>query len=73
MAEQRFNIDSLDSEQRLQLMEELWESLSSDPESIPLMEGQESELNRRLDEIDAGDTEGIPWEEVMNQVQARLG
>ena len=73
MSEHQIDIDSLDTEQRLRLIERLWDSLSAKPESIPLTEEQKAELDRRLDEIDAGDTEGIPWDEVMRRVQARLG
>ena len=72
MSEHQIDIDSLDTEQRLRLIERLWDSLSAKPESIPLTEEQKAELDRRLDEIDAGDTEGIPWDEVMKQVENSL-
>lgn len=35
-------------EQRLHLIDEIWESLSADPTSIPFTEGQREELGRRL-------------------------
>jgi len=69
----QIDIDSLDTEQRLRLIEQLWDSLSVKPEAVPMTEEQKAELDRRLDEIDAGNTEGIPWDEVMSRVQARLG
>ena len=73
MAENRIDIERLSTEERLRLIERLWDSLSEKPESVPLTKEQQAELDRRLDEIDAGDTEGIAWEEVMRRVQARLG
>ena len=73
MAQHQIDIESLNTEERLRLIERLWDSLSAKPESVPVTKEQQAELERRLDEIDAGDTEGIPWEEVMSRVQARLG
>lgn len=44
-------------EQRIQLVEDLWDSIAVDQESLPLTEDQRAELDRRLDsyEVD-GDT-----------------
>lgn len=50
----QIDIDSLDTEQRLRLIEQLWDSLSVKPEAVPMTEEQKAELDRRLDEIDAG-------------------
>ena len=69
MGETAFNIDDLSPEERLSLLERLWESLTAQPEAIPLTEAQRAELDRRLDEMDRGDVDGIPWEEVLRQVR----
>ncbi len=73
MTEPQIDIEKLDIEQRLRLIERLWDSLSSDPQALPLTAEQEAELDRRLDEMESGDTEGIPWEEVMKRIRAQLG
>ncbi|MDH3514347.1 MAG: addiction module protein [Gammaproteobacteria bacterium] len=72
MTEPQIDIEKLDIEQRLRLIERLWDSLSGDPQALPLTAEQEAELDRRLDEMESGDTEGIPWEEVMKRIRARL-
>jgi putative addiction module component (TIGR02574 family) len=65
------NISALSASERLRLIEELWESLCEDPSQVPVTDAQRAELERRLDEIDAGDVEGIPWEEVLRQIRER--
>ena len=61
----------LSVDERLQLLDELWDSLSEPPEAMPLTEAQRAELDRRLDEIDRDGFVGIPWDEVMQQIRSR--
>ena len=63
MSKPALNINSLSSEERLRLIEELWESLSESPEAIPLTDAQREELDRRLDDLERSGPEGIPWED----------
>jgi putative addiction module component (TIGR02574 family) len=72
MSRRAIDIDALDFEERLQLIEALWDSLSNDPSRVPLSPQQRQELDVRLDRIDAGDNTGIPWEEVLSRVQGRI-
>jgi len=65
------DIGSLSTEERLRLLDELWESLSAIPEVIPLTDAQRDELVRRLDELDRDGPVGIPWEEVLRQIRGR--
>ena len=65
------DIASLSTEERLRLMEELWESLRATPEGIPLTNAQREELDRRLDELDREGPTGIPWEEVFRNIRSR--
>ena len=65
------DIGSLSSEERLRLLEELWESLSATPEVIPLTKAQRKELDQRLDELDREGPVGIPWEEVLHRIRSR--
>ena len=62
MSKPALNIDSLSSEERLRLIEELWESLRESPEAIPLTDAQREELDRRLDDLERSGPEGIPWD-----------
>ena len=71
MAEARIDLDRLTRDQRLTLLERVWDSLSRESSELPLSDDQAAELDRRLDAIDAGDTSGVPWEEVLQQVRNR--
>jgi len=63
-------IANLSPEERLRLLEQLWESLSATPEAISLTNAQREELDRRLDELDRDGPAGIPWEEVLRQIRS---
>ena len=65
------NIEDMSTEERLRLLEELWNSLSQRPENIPLTPEQREELDRRLDDLDRQGPVGIPWEEVLRQIRSR--
>jgi putative addiction module component (TIGR02574 family) len=62
-------IEKLSTEERLRLIEELWESLRRQPGTLPLTEAQRKELDHRLDELDRGETETIPWDEVKRRLR----
>ena len=59
-------IDQLDPEHRLQLIGEIWDSLST--EVAPIPESHRQELDRRLDAADSDPTASQPWD----VVRARL-
>ena len=63
------DIARLSPEERLELLDALWESLSVTPEAIPLTNAQREELDRRLDELDREGPSGIPWEEVLRRIR----
>ena len=65
------DINRLSAQERLELLEQLWESLSSTPEALPLTATQREELDRRLDEIDRDRPVGIPWDEVLQRIRSR--
>lgn len=65
-------IDRLSTEQRLALVEELWDSIAADSEAIPMTEAQRAELDWRLTELDADPGTGTPWEELKRSLLARL-
>jgi putative addiction module component (TIGR02574 family) len=65
------DIASLTPEERLSLLEELWDSLAATPGAVPLTGPQRAELDRRLDDLDREGPVGIPWEEVLSRIRSR--
>jgi len=72
MSRPAIEIASLNIEERLELIESLWESLVTDPSNIPVTDAQKRILDERLDAMDAGDDAGIPWEVVKASILKRL-
>jgi putative addiction module component (TIGR02574 family) len=62
-------IKSLTPEERLALLEEIWDSL--EPEAAPVTYAQRRELDRRLDAFERDRGIGIPWDEVLRQIRER--
>jgi putative addiction module component (TIGR02574 family) len=62
----------LSKDQRLDLIEQLWESLSDEErDSLPLTLEQERELDRRLDALEREGPVGISSDELRKQVPGR--
>lgn len=59
-------------EQRIRLVEELWDSIAADQEALPLTEEQRAELSRRLDAYEADGDPGRPAEIVLADIRKRL-
>ena len=71
MSKPALKIDDLSSEERLRLIEELWDSLNEKPESVPLTNAQREELDRRLDDLEHSGPKGIPWKQVLQEIRSR--
>jgi len=59
-------------EQRIQLVEDLWDSIAVDQESLPLTEDQRAELDRRLDSYEADGDTGRPAKSALAKIRKRL-
>jgi putative addiction module component (TIGR02574 family) len=71
MSKPALNINDLSPEERLRLIEELWDSLDETPEAIPLTNAQREELDWRLDDLERSGPEGIPWDQILQQIRSR--
>ncbi len=58
--------------ERIQLAEDLWDSIAAEPDALPLTEAQRAEIDRRLAEHDRDPTSAIPWEEVRARLHQRF-
>jgi putative addiction module component (TIGR02574 family) len=71
MSKPGIDISALTPEERLDLLEELWDSLTATPTAIPLTGAQRAELDRRLDDLEREGPVGIPWDEVLGRIRGR--
>lgn len=53
--------------ERILLVEDIWDSIVSVPEAVPLTSKQREELDRRLESYHKNPAAGSPWEEVKNK------
>lgn len=66
-------IDRLPVEERLTLVEEIWDSIAADSAAVPLTEAQRVELQRRIEEDDAHPDSVTAWDQVKAFTLSRLG
>jgi putative addiction module component (TIGR02574 family) len=69
MAKPALDIEAMSRDERLELLEELWDSLSREAEGMPLTDEQRLELDRRLDALDREGAVGISPAELRTRVQ----
>ena len=65
-------IDKLDIEERLQLIGEIWDSVSEEAGDLSLSPEMKEELDRRLAAADANPEASVPWEDVKKRVMDRI-
>lgn len=71
MSKLAIDIDSLNPDERLRMIEELWDSLNDRPGTVPVTNAQREELDRRLDDLERTGPTGIPWDEVQKRIRGR--
>lgn len=57
--------------ERIQMVEDIWDSIAAVPEAVPLSEEQKKELDRRLDAYHLNPDAGSPWIEVRERLRSR--
>ncbi|MBS3025725.1 MAG: addiction module protein [Dolichospermum sp. DET50] len=60
----KFDISELSIAERIQLAEDLWDSILEQQEELPLSSAQQQELERRLENYEKNPTNGSSWEDV---------
>jgi putative addiction module component (TIGR02574 family) len=68
MSQSASDYRSLSIPERLRLVEEIWDSIAEDSESLPLSSEQRAELDRRWAEHEADPSTAIQWERVKNEL-----
>jgi len=64
----KIEISQLSVAERIQLAEDLWDSILEQQNEIPLTEIQKQELDRRLERYQQDPTAGSSWEEVKQRL-----
>ena len=69
MSTQLSDILQLTIAERIQLAEDIWDSVAAFPESVPLTDAQKEELDRRLQAHTQNPNEGISWDELKDKLR----
>ncbi|AFZ24228.1 putative addiction module component, TIGR02574 family [Cylindrospermum stagnale PCC 7417] len=64
----KFDISELSIAERIQLAEDLWDSILEQQEELPLSQVQQQELDRRLENYKKNPANGSSWEEVKKRL-----
>jgi len=59
-------------DERIKLVEDLWDSIAADQKALPLTLEQKAELNRRLDAYDIDNNRGRLAADVVADIRRRL-
>ncbi|MBZ5542094.1 MAG: addiction module protein [Acidobacteriia bacterium] len=54
--------------ERIQLVEDIWDSIAAVPDAIPLTHAQREELDRRIAAYHDNPQSGSPWDEVKKRL-----
>jgi len=65
------DILGLSVSERIQLAQDIWDSIAEVPDSIPLTDEQKAELDRRLDAYHKDPSAGSPWSIVRERFKSR--
>lgn len=66
------NLKKLPLDERIRLVEDLWDSIASDQNALPLAPEQQAELDRRLDAYEADGDPGRLADEAVAEIRKRL-
>ena len=59
--------------ERIQMVEDIWDSIAVIPEAVLLSEDQKQELDRRLEAYHLNPDAGTPWIEVRERIKTWSG
>ena len=65
------DILNLSVSERIQLVQDIWDTIAEVPKSVALTDEQEAELDRRLDAYHRDPNAGSPWSIVQERIRKR--
>jgi putative addiction module component (TIGR02574 family) len=66
------DIIELSVAERIQAVEDIWDSIAAVPEAVRLTEHQKAELDRRLEAYHRSPDAGMPWAKVRERIRRRV-
>lgn len=63
---------NLPIDERIKLVEELWDSIAADQGALPLTDDEKAELDRRLDAFEADGNLGRPAGETIAEIRRKI-
>ena len=73
MTPQPNSIFDLSPAEKIQLVEDLWDDVASNPDAVPVHDWQKAELERRKANLLANPSSGVSWDAVKRRVRERHG
>jgi putative addiction module component (TIGR02574 family) len=68
-----YGLSELTVAERVELAEDLWDSIVDTPDAVPLTDAQKAELDARLSAHDSDPDNVSPWPEVRDRLLRRRG
>jgi putative addiction module component (TIGR02574 family) len=68
---QPYDFSSLSIEERIDLVQAIWDSIAAEADQLPLTEPQKRELDRRIAELDANPENVLTWEQIKAHVRGQ--
>ncbi len=62
------DVAELPLDERIQLVEDIWDTIAELPETVEVPEWHKAELNKRLEHYHANPSEGTPWSELKEKL-----
>jgi putative addiction module component (TIGR02574 family) len=62
------DIAEMPIQQRIQLVEDIWDSIADMPEAVEIPHWHKQELEKRLEAYHADPSEGSPWQDIKKRI-----
>jgi len=67
------SVFDLSASEKLQLVEDLWDDLATNPDEVPIHDWQKEELARRKANLTSRPAAGGSWDDVKRRIRTRYG
>lgn len=67
---QDFDFSKMSVTERIQLVQDLWDSVHEDVQALGVTDEQRQEMRRRLKELDSGEARGVPWDDLQQSLRS---